>query len=77
MRSEELRDIVRKTPFTPFVIKMADGSEYPVKHPEFILIPDNSRVIAVTQPAGGLAVLNLTLISAVEYVPDDRDENAA
>ena len=34
---QRIRDLVRAVPFQPFVIRMADGREYRVEHPDFVL----------------------------------------
>jgi hypothetical protein len=34
MRWEEVRDALRRTPYTPFRLFVSDGSSYDVRHPE-------------------------------------------
>ena len=32
-----IRDLLRATPFRPFIICMADGRQYRIEHPDFVL----------------------------------------
>ncbi|HEV3255881.1 MAG TPA: hypothetical protein VG013_03285 [Gemmataceae bacterium] len=47
MSLEDLRDIVRKQPFTPFRLFVSDGSAYEVRHPEQVLLGKRSVVIGL------------------------------
>ncbi len=55
MNLETIRKRLRDG-FRPFVIRTADGHEYPVPHPEFILI--TSRVVAVADDDGDVISLD-------------------
>ena len=35
-----IRELLHATPFQPFMIRMADGREYRVMHPDFVLAAD-------------------------------------
>ena len=39
MTPEQLREFVRKRPFEPFTINMADGSRFKITHPESLVLP--------------------------------------
>lgn len=51
----------------PFDIKAADGSVYPVKHPDFVSVggTDDDGVVVVHGDAG-VAILSLETITAIE-----------
>jgi len=34
---QRIRELLRATPFKPFVIRTADGKEFKVEHPDFVL----------------------------------------
>ena len=46
MTPQEIRDQVRRQPFQPFRVHLANGSSYVVHHPETILITQTLVVIA-------------------------------
>ena len=38
-----LRELLRATPFRPFIIRMAGGREYRVGHPDFVFASPNNQ----------------------------------
>ena len=40
---DSIRDAVRRQPFKPFTIRMADGTSCFVRHPDWLLIPPIKR----------------------------------
>jgi hypothetical protein len=36
-----IRELIHATPFLPFVIRMADGREYRIEHPDIVLAAAN------------------------------------
>jgi len=46
MSPQEIREQVRRQPFQPFLIHLANGSAYEVKHPEMILVTQTLVVVA-------------------------------
>lgn len=53
----------------PFILKTADGSVYTVKHPDFISVGQGENGVAVVHTETGLAILDLSLITAIEVTP--------
>lgn len=49
MTPQEIREQVRRQPFQPFRIHLANGSVYEVKHPEMILVT-RTLVVAAAAP---------------------------
>ena len=47
MTAEQLREFVRRQPFEPFTIHMADGSSFKVSHPETLFVPPGWSVGAI------------------------------
>ena len=64
-----IRDLIRATPFQPFVIRMADGREYRVEHPDFVLASSNdfSQVI-IEEPDNRMHYLSALLMTSIEQV---------
>ncbi len=63
MTLDELRATVHAAPFQPFTIRLANGSEVFVPHPDFIALPDAGRT-AVVYPTGSRAHLVVDLLLA-------------
>jgi hypothetical protein len=62
-----IRQLLHAVPFQPFVIRMADGKEYKIDHPDFVLAAasDVPQVI-VEEPDGHVHFLSVLLITSVE-----------
>jgi hypothetical protein len=66
-----IRELLRVTPFQPFIIRMADGQEYRIEHPDFILASPNDRTyIFIEQPNDRVHQLSPLLITSIESVSD-------
>jgi hypothetical protein len=62
-----IRELLRTVPFQPFIIRMADGREYRVEHPDFVLASsaDVSQVI-IEDPDGRMHFLSVLLMTSIE-----------
>jgi hypothetical protein len=80
VRIEELKKAKDERPFRPFVIRMADGKEVPVSHPDAIAweaaVPDEDDgepeepdVAFCVVPGGNRIVIDLALVTALELQP--------
>jgi hypothetical protein len=78
VRIEELKQAKDERPFRPFSIRMADGKEIPVSHPDAIAWeadvdedgeaePPFTAVCVV--PGGGWEVIELSLITSLGFAP--------
>ncbi len=77
MTIQRLREARHAEPFRPFMIRMADGIEYRVPHPEFLFIPPKAeRTFIVAGENGGedYTVLDLLLVTALEFKTDRRGQ---
>jgi hypothetical protein len=64
--SEQLRKTIKATPFLPFVLKVADGQQIPIPHPDFIMHNTATpRTAVVTMQDGTIEILDLLLITGV------------
>ncbi len=66
---EEIRNRLRRQPFEPFRVRMADGTIYEVRHPEFASVARRSLHVAVpqgTEEADHHVDLNLATVTAIE-----------
>ena len=41
--TEQIRRAMHRQPFVPFTLRLADGTSYVVKHPDFIAVPPTAR----------------------------------
>jgi hypothetical protein len=70
MTSEQLRGTIKASPFRPFIIRVADGAEIPVPHPDFIMHNSATpRTAVVTMPDGTIQILELLLITRLVIEP--------
>ena len=62
-----IREMLHATPFQPFIIRMADGREYRIEHPDFVLAPSTDiPQITIENPDGSHCFLSALLITSVE-----------
>ncbi len=65
-----IRALLRATPFQPFTISLADGREYPVEHPDFVLASSTDVPQVIIEEAGGEThFLSLLLIASIKQAP--------
>jgi hypothetical protein len=80
MRLEELKRAKDERPFRPFVIRMADGNEVRVTHPDALAwaVPEPDEddgeveepdVVFCVVPSGNRVVIDLALVTALELSP--------
>jgi hypothetical protein len=73
-----IRELLHATPFQPFVIRMADGREYRVDHPDFVLAASSDvPQIVLEDREGGMHYLSVLLMTSVERVPAATHSQAA
>jgi len=72
MRNEDLKEAIKAEPFKPFLIRMADGREYHVPHPEFILLTPSGRMAIVVLPNDAVTHLDTMLITSLLF---DKNRN--
>ena len=67
-----IRELLHATPFQPFVIRMADGREHRIDHPDFVLAGSDTPQVIIEEPSGGIHFLSVLLMTSVEQVPANR-----
>ncbi len=66
MKIEDLKKAKDQRPFQPFLIRMADGREVRVSHPDAIAWgPELPRIALVVVPDGGWEVIDIALITSL------------
>ena len=65
-----VRGLLDATPFRPFIIRMADGREYRIEHPDFVLAAASDvPQITIEEPDGRQHYLSVQLITSIEHAP--------
>lgn len=72
-----VRQLLHATPFQPFIIRMADGKEYRIEHPDFVLAASDVPQIIIEEPDGNVHFLSVLLVTSVETVPGASHSQAA
>ncbi len=71
-----IRELLHATPFQPFVIRMADGREYRVEHPDFVLAAASDVPhITIEEADGRQHYLSALLVTSIERASDVRSGN--
>ena len=74
----KIRELLHATPFQPFVIRMADGKEYRIEHPDFVLAASSDvPQITIEEPDGRTHFLSALLVTSVERVAGVAHRQAA
>src|SRR5438093_11604706 len=64
-----IRQLLEAKPFQPFIIRMADGREYRIDHPDFVLAASSDiPQITIEEPDGRQHFLPALLVTSVERV---------
>lgn len=64
-----IRELLAAVPFQPFVIRMADGREYRIDHPDFVLASSTEvPQVLIEEEDGSTHYLSALLITSVERV---------
>ena len=71
--NEQVRLMVRAEPFRPFLVKLADGRHFEVRHPENISCSRNGREMVVHDDAGMHLIEQLLVL---ELVPKSEPASA-
>ena len=67
MDAAAIRDAMHAQPFTPFRLRLADGRELIVPHPDFIAVaPNGRRIVVFNAGDDSMAILEPLLIVSLE-----------
>ncbi len=81
MTIEQLRTTIKAQPFVPFTLRLADGRQYDIDHPDFISSHPHGRTVIVYKPGenGDLEILDLLLVVGIEvhHSKENRERKGA
>jgi hypothetical protein len=64
-----IRELLRATPFQPFLIRMADGREYRIDHPDFVLAASSETPQIILEASdGSVHFLSALLVTSVDML---------
>lgn len=67
MRIDDLKRVHQTRPFKPFLIRVADGLEYAVEHPEFLSVSVTGRTIVVSTPDDLHELIDTMMITSIHF----------
>jgi hypothetical protein len=68
MSQDGIKEVLQRTPFMPFTIRMTSGKEYRVNHPEFVSASGTfRRLFVATEDEDRMDVLDVLMIESVHY----------
>ena len=67
MNTDKFTRLVRRKPFRPFVVRMADGQKLQVTHPESVVVARPIRMAAIATADGGMELVDLPLVTSVRF----------
>jgi len=70
--TEQVRRAMHRQPFWPFVIHLADGRTFPVRHPDFVAVTHRLELFFVADD-DGLHELDMNLVAEIE-TPDEATQ---
>jgi hypothetical protein len=69
MTIERLREVHHARPFVPYTIRMADGRQIRIGHPDVLAMSQSGRTIIVIHPDDSHSVLDLLLMTELQVDP--------
>jgi hypothetical protein len=66
MTIEQVRTTLHASPFQPFTVRMADGRQFPVPHPDFLNLSPTGRTAVIFHPDGSASIVDLLLMTELE-----------
>jgi hypothetical protein len=77
MTIEKIRDLLHASPFVPFSLRLADGREIFVEHPDFVSSSKTGRILNVFYGESEASTLvDVLLVTAVELKPQGNSTAA-
>ena len=67
MTTEQFRAALKREPFAPFAVHLADGRSVGVKHPEQVAMSQGGRTVVVVQPDDSWNAIVLLLVTDIEF----------
>jgi len=69
MRQEQVRELLRRQPFRPFLIHLPEGRAVEVWHHDFALLSPDGRVLIVFDRDSIATYIDLMLVASIQESP--------
>jgi hypothetical protein len=66
---EQLRRTHRAAPFRPFTIRMADGRQFSIPHPDFLSMSPSGRTAVIYHEDDSASIVDLLLMTELDLSP--------
>lgn len=67
MTSTQIKELLHATPFTPFLVHVAEQNEFEIPHPDFAMLTQNGQTLVVNAKTGDFVhLISVPLISGIE-----------
>jgi len=76
MTTEQLRKVHTARPFTPFTLRLADGTRLRVVSPEFLATFPSGRTVLVVTGDESYEIVDLLLVTAIDVGDGERQSRA-
>lgn len=79
MAPEELRDILRQSPFAPFRLILTDGVGFEIRHPDLLWIGQRSAMVGLTGQPGQTfyeRAIRIDLLHVIRVEPLEATQSA-
>lgn len=71
-----VRDVLHRQPFRPFAVRLADGREIFVPHPDFVAMTNRSMIIVDRVTPESFSIIEPILIVSLEFRESERPQIA-
>ena len=68
MRPEDILELVRARPFRPFRIRMSDGQQFEVRHPELAMVGRSQVIVGIPAERGPEGMIERTVNCALLHI---------
>ena len=68
MRAEDILELVRARPFRPFRIRMSDGQQFEVRHPELAMVGRSRVIVGIPAKRGPEGMIERSVNCALLHI---------
>jgi hypothetical protein len=65
MTTEQLKGMLRASPFQPFDVHLADGRALTVGHPKLVLVTPGGRTVGIAIDENAIEIVDLLLVTSL------------
>jgi hypothetical protein len=69
---EKIREVLNEDPFRPFSIRLADGRDIPIHHPDFVALEPSGTELIAYLPDNSHKIVDFSLITSLDVMKPKR-----